>query len=68
MPYATVIPASKARRGWMVAARTGSSIVHFRLEAPGVDIEAARAEAQRHYPDRLIVCPTLGEPIPNPNT
>lgn len=64
MAYATVIPATKERNGWMVAARMGASILHVRLEAPGANIEAARAEAQRHYPDRLIVCPTLGEPIP----
>jgi hypothetical protein len=60
MNYATVIPATKNRNGYMVAARTGDSIRHLRLEAR--DLDAVRAEAQRLYPDRLIVLP--GEPIP----
>lgn len=63
MPYAVVIPATKNRRGLMVAARTGDTIVHLRLETYD-DLEAARAEAQRHYPDRLIIVPALGDRIP----
>lgn len=52
--YATVMPTSKDRNGWMVATRSGDRIHHLRLEAPTHDREAARAEAAARYPDRLI--------------
>jgi hypothetical protein len=52
MNYVTVIPATKDRNGFMVSARTGSTIVQTRLEAR--EPEAVRAEAQRMYPDRVV--------------
>ena len=57
MNYVTVIPATKGRNGWMVAARISkSTIVQTRLEAR--EPEAVRAEAQAMYPDHLVVLPT----------
>ena len=65
MPYAVVMPASKNRRGWMVAYRTGDSITHHRLESASIhDPEAARDEAARLLPDRLIIVPALGDKVP----
>lgn len=52
--YAVVQPTSKGRSGWMVAVRTGATIAHDRLECATADREAARAEAQAKYPQRLI--------------
>lgn len=58
MNYVTVFPATKNRNGWMVSARlTKSLIQQTRLEAPTAKPEEARAEAQRMYPDRLVVMP-----------
>ena len=66
MPYAVVMPASNNRKGWMVAYRTGDSIHHHRLENASIyEPEAARDEAARLLPDRLIIVPALGDTVPS---
>ena len=69
-PYATVVAAPVVRRNadvrrLLCAARVGALIVHTSLAAQIPDWEAARAEAAALYPDRLIVIPRLGEPVPS---
>lgn len=59
--YVTICDAHP-RSGWLVMSRQGSSIVHKRLNAPKHDVDAARAEAQAMFPDRLVVAP--GDPKP----
>lgn len=65
MSYAVVLP-KKSSSGvrLQVAARTGDSIRYTGLNAGAPKYEDARAEAQRLYPDRLIVVPMVGDKVP----
>jgi hypothetical protein len=63
--YATVIPKqSSSGVRLQVAARSGDVIRYTALNAGAPKYEEARAEAQRLYPDRLIVVPMLKEQVP----
>jgi hypothetical protein len=60
--YVTVFPATNNRSGWMVAVRTGACIDHIRIPGPSIhDPEAARAEAARLFPDKIVWM--KGDPI-----
>lgn len=53
LSYVTVGPAER-NRGWFVAFRNGSTIVHTRLNAPLAKPEEARAEAAALFPGKAV--------------
>ncbi len=63
--YATVVHEHGHPTALLCAARTGAVIVRTRLRAMAPAWDAARAEAQALYPDRIVVIPCLGEDVPS---
>lgn len=51
--YVTVFPADR-NRGWMLAYRNGSAIIHTRLNAPLAKPDEARAEAAGLFPGKAV--------------